>query len=105
LEIDDFRLAAIEDIIIMKMGIVDSPKGGRKKDFWDIHCMLGIFSLEAMLGLFFQQSYSTTTIQEILSRMVDFRRADGNFDPKCRHGKHWELIKMDLEEEAGKLKW
>ena len=32
---DDIRLASIEDIIAMKLDVV--VRGGRKKDFWDLH--------------------------------------------------------------------
>lgn len=34
-EIDGIRMAAVEDVIAMKMNVISH--GGRKKDFWDIH--------------------------------------------------------------------
>ena len=47
--IDDIRLASIEDIIAMKIDVVS--RGGRKKDFWDIHELMDEYSFEQMLAL------------------------------------------------------
>jgi hypothetical protein len=38
IEIDSIRLASIEEIIAMKMDVIQ--RGGRKKDFWDLHELL-----------------------------------------------------------------
>jgi hypothetical protein len=100
---DDFRLAALEDIIIMKLGIIAGDKGGRKKDFWDLHELTNRFSLESMITLFQQYSFSRLSFAEILDKLTDFKRADDDFSPRCLKGKYWELIKLDLEEEITRL--
>ena len=33
---------------------------------------------------------------QIRSNFSDFKNADGDFDPICLKGKHWEIIKLDL---------
>lgn len=40
--IDNIRLASIEEIIAMKLDVVS--RGGRKKDFWDIHELIDNYS-------------------------------------------------------------
>lgn len=37
--IDGIRLASIDDIVAMKIDTIS--RGGRKKDFWDIHKLSG----------------------------------------------------------------
>ena len=44
------RMAAVEDIVAMKMDVVS--RGGRKKDFWDLHMLLNHYSVEQMLCLY-----------------------------------------------------
>ena len=43
---DNIRMATVEEIIAMKIDVVQ--RGGRKKDFWDLHEMLDKFSIERM---------------------------------------------------------
>jgi hypothetical protein len=101
---DDIRLAAVEDIIIMKLGIIAGEQGGRKKDFWDLHELLNSFTLESMIALYMQHSFSKVSFAEILQKLIDFTRADDDFTPRCLKGKYWELIKLDFEEEVVRLK-
>lgn len=101
---DDIRLAAVEDIIIMKLGIISCEQGGRKKDFWDLHELLNSFALESMIALYRKHSFSRISLAEILQKLTDFTRADDDFTPRCLKGKYWELIKLDFEEEVVRLK-
>ena len=48
-EIDTIRMATIEEIIAMKMDVIQ--RGGRKKDFWDLHELLSNFSIPQMIAL------------------------------------------------------
>ena len=45
--VDDVRLASKEEIAAMKIDIVQ--RGGRKKDFWDIHALLNDYSITQMI--------------------------------------------------------
>lgn len=93
---NEIRFASLEDITAMKIDVIS--RIGRKKDFWDIHELLEIFSLEQMLN-FHQERYPWThNKDEILEKLLKFEQADGDFDPICLKNKHWELIKLDILE-------
>lgn len=49
LNTDGVRLASVEEILAMKLDVVS--RGGRKKDFWDIHALIESYSLAEMLRL------------------------------------------------------
>ena len=56
---NNIRMATIEEIIAMKIDVVQ--RGGRKKDFWDIHELLIKYNLHSML-LLHQQRYPYSQI-------------------------------------------
>ncbi|WP_313367690.1 nucleotidyl transferase AbiEii/AbiGii toxin family protein [Sphingobacterium mizutaii] len=93
---DEIRLASIEEIIAMKIDVVQ--RGGRKKDFWDLHELLGKYSIMYMLELHEQRYPYTHDRNLILSNLVNFEIADNDFDPICFKGKYWEFIKADFED-------
>ncbi len=89
-------MITIEEIIAMKIDVVQ--RGGRKKDFWDLHELLSHYDIKTMLELHklrYQYSHDKDMIIENFS---DFRSADNDFDPICLRGKYWEFIKEDIEE-------
>lgn len=91
---DGIRMATIEEIIAMKVDVVQ--RGGRKKDFWDLHELLMQWNLSEMLSLH-QQRYPYTHDEElILNNFIKFDHADDDFDPICLRGKYWEFIKEDI---------
>jgi len=92
--IDNIRLASIEEILSMKMDVIS--RIGRKKDYWDIHELMGDFSLGRMLDLHRKRYPYSHDAALIVDHMNDFSHADLDFDPVCLHGKHWEVIKLDL---------
>lgn|SRR5690606_16804267 len=96
LVIDDIRLATIEEIIAMKVDVVQ--RIGRKKDFWDLHELLAKYNIQTMIDLH-QQRYPYTHDEKlILKNFTDFELADDEFDPVCLRGKYWEFIKEDIVE-------
>lgn len=93
------RISSLEEIASMKLEVIS--RGGRKKDFWDVHALLEQFTLEELLG-FYQKRYPfSSTKEEVVLQLVNFEKADHDMDPLCLKGKHWELIKLDLEELVG----
>jgi hypothetical protein len=94
--IDGIRLAALEDIVAMKIEVISS--GGRKKDFWDIHELLQTYSLDHMLKLHEERNPYTHNRQDILESLINFEKADYDFEPLCLKNKNWQLIKLDLIE-------
>jgi len=97
--INGIRLAAVEDIIAMKIDVIS--RGGRKKDFWDIHELKDDYSIEEMLALHKQRYPYTHDGDQIRRSFVNFENADDDFDPICLKGKHWEIIKLDIIDFAG----
>ncbi len=94
---DGIRLADKQEIIAMKIDVIQ--RGGRKKDFWDIHELLSAYSIGEMLNLHklrYPYNHNQTLI---LKNFTDFSIADNDFDPICLLGKHWEFIKEDIENE------
>ncbi|HTO34970.1 MAG TPA: nucleotidyl transferase AbiEii/AbiGii toxin family protein [Flavobacterium sp.] len=91
---DEIRMAATEEIIAMKIDVVQ--RIGRKKDFWDLHELLQKYNLSTMLSLH-QKRYPYTHDEElIVNNFINFELADDDFDPICLRGKYWEFIKEDI---------
>lgn len=96
LVIDNIRMADIEDIVAMKLEVIQNI--GRKKDFWDLHRLLEKFTIGEMIKLH-QERYPYSHDRDlIIKNFTDFSLADGEPDPNCLEGKYWELIKIDFEE-------
>lgn len=80
----------------MKMDVIQ--RGGRKKDFWDLHELLDKYTIDEMVSLHLERyPYSHNRIQ-ILANLTNFENADHDFDPICYRGKYWEFIKADFED-------
>lgn len=94
--IDGLRLASLEEIVAMKIDVVS--RIGRKKDFWDIHELMDIYSIEDMLHLHEERYPYSHDKQEIIINFSNFENADTDFDPVCLRKKYWEIIKLDLIE-------
>lgn len=92
--IEGIRMASLDDIVAMKVDVVS--RGGRKKDFWDLHELLGTYTLEQMLDLHKQRYPWTHEPETLIRNFTDFSFADSDFDPNCLRGKYWEIIKMDF---------
>lgn len=90
------RMATLEEIAAMKLDVIQ--RGGRKKDYWDIHEILNQLDLKAMLALHKKRYPYNSDAALILKNMVDFEMAEEDFNPNCLLGKHWEFIKEDLIE-------
>jgi hypothetical protein len=92
--IDIIRLANVEEILAMKIDVIS--RGGRKKDFWDIHELKDDYSIEKMFAIHKERYPYTHDQIQIRSSFSDFTLADEDFDPICLKGKHWEIIKLDM---------
>jgi predicted nucleotidyltransferase component of viral defense system len=95
IEKDGVRMATVEEIIAMKLDVVQ--RGGRRKDFWDLHELLGTYSIDDMILLHRQRFEWTHDDAAILENFADFTEADVEPDPICLLDKHWEFIKADIE--------
>ena len=93
---DGIRMATLEEIIAMKIDVVQ--RGGRKKDFWDLHALFDSYSIAEMLDLHKNRYPYTHERNTIIENFTNFSQADDDFDPICLHGKYWEFIKDDIEQ-------
>jgi hypothetical protein len=93
---DGIRMATIEEIIAMKVDVIQ--RGGRKKDFWDLHNLLDSYSISKMIELHEQRYPYTHDKDLIIQNFILFEQADDDFEPICYKGKYWEFIKEDFEE-------
>ena len=93
------RLASVEDIIAMKIDVIS--RGGRKKDFWDLHMLHSVYSIEQMLTLYEERYPYGATQEECIMGLKNFTAADADSNPKCLQNKVWQLIKLDFAEWVG----
>jgi predicted nucleotidyltransferase component of viral defense system len=96
IEIDSIRLASIEEIIAMKMDVIQ--RGGRKKDFWDLHELLSNYSIPQMIALHERRYPYSHDKDVLLKNLINFNFADNDLNPICLKGKYWEFIKDDFQE-------
>jgi predicted nucleotidyltransferase component of viral defense system len=92
--IDGIRMASVKEIIAMKIDVVS--RGGRKKDFWDIHELMNEYSITQMLAMHEERHPYTHDKKLIKTNFTRFENADLDFDPVCLRGKTWEVIKLDM---------
>jgi len=95
-EKEGLRMASVAEIIAMKVDVVQ--RGGRKKDFWDLHELTESFPITEMIALHakgFQWTHNEALIKH---NFTNFLQADEDFDPVCLRGKQWAFIKEDFEE-------
>ncbi len=97
--IERVRMATLEEIIAMKMDIVQ--RGARKKDFWDLHELLEKYSLQQMIDLHRERYPFIHDEIAIRSNFTFFTSADDDFGPECLRGKFWGIIKLDMIEAIG----
>lgn len=99
---DGIRMATPEEITAMKLDVVQ--RGGRKKDFWDLHELLNYFAIPDMLQLHAERYPYTHDRALIIQNFTDFTLADDDLNPECLRGKYWEFIKDDLETAVAAVK-
>jgi len=94
--IDTVRMASVKEIIAMKLDVI--LRGGRKKDFWDLHYFLEKIPLDIMISYFQKRYPYNDDYTKIKKMIVDFTAADLDFEPNCLLSKNWEFIKIDFIE-------
>lgn len=94
--VDGIRLATVEEIIAMKVDVVQ--RGGRKKDFWDLHEVLNHYNINQMKDLHRQRFEWTHDEHLVHKNLTEFEGADAEPDPICLRNKEWLFIKEDIEQ-------
>lgn len=91
---DEIRMASLLDVAAMKLDVIG--RGGRKKDFWDLHALLELNSLESLMQHYQKRYPYSADTGAVVQGIRNVNNADDDFDPICLHGKEWQLIKLDL---------
>jgi len=94
LQIEGIRLAHIEDIIAMKLDVIQ--RESRKKDFWDIHELIDQYSFKQMLSLHKKRYPFSHNPKLIRNNILHCAIAGNDFDPICFKNKNWDFIVLDL---------
>ena len=95
-QIESIRMASLDDIVAMKMDVIS--RGGRKKDFWDLHILRNKYTVEQMLSIYKERYPYGATDEECIAGLTNFSVADSDPNPTCLLGKIWQLIKLDFVE-------
>ena len=93
-QFDTIRMAAVEDIVAMKMDVIS--RDGRKKDFWDLHMLRNHYSEVQMISLYEERYPYGATKEECVAGLTNFSVADAEPDPICLQNKVWQLVKLDF---------
>lgn len=102
IDIKGVRLASIEEIAAMKLDVVG--RGGRKKDFWDLHELLESYSINDMIEFYMKRYPCNHSRSELINSLTNFDIAENDFTPICYKDKIWEIIKLDFEEIVQELR-
>lgn len=92
---ENIRMASPEEIIAMKLEVTLNSK--RKKDFWDLHYYLSIYTIDGMIS-FYNLRYPYNDNSTIKKELLDFGETDFEPNPICLLNKDWEVIKLDFYE-------
>lgn len=97
-QIDQIRLASIEDIGAMKLAAIANR--GSKKDFFDLCVLLEKFSLADLMG-FFEEKFSQEPPFYLLKSITYFEDAEDEFDPEMLVDLSWNEVKNRLADTVG----
>jgi len=92
---DGVRIASVEEILAMKIDVV--LRGGRKKDFWDLHELLTKYTINNMILLHNERFQWTHNRDTIIKNLVSFDDANEEPNPICLKNKEWIFIMEDIE--------
>ncbi len=93
--VENIRMATPAEIIAMKVDVI--LRGGRKKDFWDLHEALNQYTIADMISFHRKRFEWTHDELLIIQNLTDFKIADDSFEPVCLKNKEWIFIKEDIE--------
>jgi predicted nucleotidyltransferase component of viral defense system len=94
--IENIRMATANEIIAMKLDVI--LRGGRKKDFWDLHYFIDKINIDEMIALFQKRYPYNDGFDKIKPQLKNFDIADSDFEPICLLKKNWEIVKFDFIE-------
>ena len=94
---DTIRLASIKDIVAMKLKAIAGR--GSKKDFYDIYCLLNLYSMKDMIVLF-KNKYPDHEIFTVYKSLLYFEDADIEPDLILFEKLEWTKVKDKISMEV-----
>lgn len=97
----ELRIADMRDIAAMKiLAIINASRG---KDYWDIHELLNLFSLDEILSLAEERFPYTIDRHEVITKLVSI--PIDMYDPSIvsLKGDYWEFVVEDIKEAVQKF--
>jgi Nucleotidyl transferase AbiEii toxin, Type IV TA system len=91
--LDGLRIASIRDIAAMKLSAVVNR--GAKKDFWDIHTLLTLFTMDELLDCF-RHKFRQIEVFQVIRALTYFEEADADPDPITLAAVSWKTIQSDI---------
>ena len=91
--IDDVRIFSVQDIAAMKLNAIANR--GSKKDFFDVHSLLELFSLTELLA-FFEEKYAQINSFTVLKSLTYFDDAEADPEPLSLVDTSWHEVKNTL---------
>lgn len=94
IEVESIRMDTTNEIIAMKLDVI--LRGGRKKDFWDLHYFIGKINMEEMIELYKKRYPYNDDFNQLRKQLTNFEIAEDDIEPICLMDKSWEIIKIDF---------
>jgi len=93
---DGFRIANLNDIAAMK--ILAASNRGSKKDYYDLHELLNVYTFAELIDLF-KVMYPNYGIAGIIKSIADFNDAESEDDPISLKKVAWINVKENIAKE------
>ncbi|MBK8563524.1 MAG: nucleotidyl transferase AbiEii/AbiGii toxin family protein [Saprospiraceae bacterium] len=97
IEVEDIRLATIENIAVMKLLAI--ARRGVKKDFYDFYFLLEQFKMAEIVG-FFEEKVPNVDLFHIFKSLIYFGDADVEGDPKMLKKVSWSTVKKTISKKV-----
>ena len=101
MEIDGIRMLSDKDIAAMKMLAITT--GQRRKDFWDLHELLGRYSLEEMMDWGLRRNQYSLNRDDIISSLKNVWNIEDYTEVVSLKDGYWEFVADDISREVEKL--
>ena len=96
LDLDSIRMLSIEDIACMELAAITGR--GKKRDFFDLYCILKKYSLAELIQ-FYQEKYYDGSIQLVLKSLTYFVDAEEDELPRLFEKITWNEVKDTIQKQ------
>ncbi len=98
--IEYIRFSSLPEITALKLNAIAGR--GAKKDFWDLHELLNLYSFQDMIS-FYHERYPKNSDMMIIKSIPYFAEAENDLDPYSFKEISWSQIKLEITEKFNKF--